>query len=66
MPDALLTPEELRQRLNCGLSTVYRLTAKGILPAVKIPGTSLVRFRRESVEKLLAEWESNGGRRKRR
>ena len=64
MADGLLTPEEAADLLKCGLSTVYRLAGAGTLPAVKIPGLSLVRFRRERIQALLVEWEG-GARRKR-
>ncbi len=66
MPEPLLKPEEVRALLKVGLSTVYRLSASGILPTVKIPGTSLVRFKAERVEELLRQWERNGNGRGRR
>lgn len=60
MPDPLLRPRQVAQLLAVGLSTVYRLAEAEILPSVKIPGTNLVRFRRERVEELLRRWERNG------
>lgn len=65
MAEPLLTPKEVRCLLNVGLSTVYRLAGAGILPIVKIPGTGLVRFRRERVEELVRQWERNGRGRRR-
>ncbi len=65
MAESLLKPSDVRQLLNVGLSTVYRLAAKGVLPTVKIPGAGLVRFKAERVEALLRQWEQNGRRRRR-
>jgi len=64
MTDPLATPREVAQLLACGVSTVYRLCAAGVLPVVKIPGTALVRFRRDRLEGLLKTWEEQGGRRR--
>lgn len=64
MAEALLRPRQVAQLLGVGTSTVYRLAGQGILPTVRIPNTSLVRFRRERVEQLLRAWETNGRRRK--
>jgi excisionase family DNA binding protein len=66
MPEPLLKPEDVRKRLNVGLSTVYRLAAQGTLPAVKIPGTALVRFNAERVEALLRQWGTAGRRQRNR
>lgn len=71
MSERLERPKEIAVLLNCGVSTVYRLAATGVLPAVKVPGTNLVRFRREVIEQLVRQWELNGngrvrGRRSRR
>ncbi len=66
MPEALLRPREVSQMLSIGISTVYRLAESGTLPTVRVPGTNLVRFRRERVEVLLRRWEINNGERRRR
>ncbi len=60
MGDPLLTPKDVKALLSVGLRTVYSLAERGTLPTVKIPGTALVRFRRERVEELLKRWERNG------
>jgi len=60
MSERLEKPKEIAALLNCGVSTVYRLAAAGVLPAVKVPGTNLVRFRREVIERLVRQWELNG------
>lgn len=71
MSDHLEKPKAIAALLNCGVSTVYRLAATGKLPSVKVPGTNLVRFRREAIEQLVRQSELNGkgrvrGRRTRR
>ena len=58
------TPREVAARLNCGLSTVYRLIARGVIPSITIPTTGLVRVPMERFENLLRQWESEGRRRR--
>ncbi len=53
----LLKPREVARLLGIGLSSVYRLAERKTLPAIKIPGTKVVRFRRERVEELVRRWE---------
>jgi len=62
MSGDLLRPREVARILGVGISSVYRLAARGTLPAVKVPGTSLVRFRRDRIERLIQSWERNGAR----
>ncbi len=52
---ALLKPEDVAQRLNVALVTIYKWAHSGRLPCIKL-GKS-VRFRQESVEKLLDQRE---------
>ncbi len=66
VPEALLRPREVAQMLNIGISTVYRLAESGTLPTVRVPGTNLVRFRRQRVELLLQRWEANTNGRRRK
>lgn len=54
-PVGLLKPEDVAKRLNVALVTVYKWAHSGRLPCIKL-GKS-VRFRHESVEKLLNEQE---------
>ena len=65
MATPLLRPRDVQKLLAVDLSTVYRLAAAGTLPTVKVPGTSLVRFRAEHIETLLRRWETNGRRKDR-
>ncbi len=67
-PEPLLRPRDVARLLSIGTSTVYRLAEAGVLPTVKIPGTTHVRFKAERVEELLKQWSRNGngnGRRRR-
>ncbi len=57
--EALLRPREVARMLSIGVSSVYRLAESATLPTVRVPGTNLVRFRRERVEVLLRRWETN-------
>ncbi len=66
VPEALLRPREVAVMLSIGVSSVYRLAESGTLPTVRVPGTNLVRFRRERVEVLLRRWETNNGERRNR
>ncbi len=63
MSSPLVKPREVAQLLGIGLSSVYRLAERGTLPTVQIPGTHIIRFRRERVETLMKAWEQNGRRR---
>ena len=49
--DKLLTPKDLAESLQVGLSTVYQWVNYGFVPCVKIG--SLVRFREAEIEKWL-------------
>ncbi len=51
----LLKPEDIAQRLNVALSTVYKWAHAGTLPCIKLGRA--VRFRPESLEKLLDRQE---------
>jgi len=42
--DTLLTTEQLRQKLQVSRRTISNWRERGILPAIKLPGASLVRF----------------------
>ncbi len=66
MPAPLGTPHDVKHRMNCGLATVYRLAERGVLPTVKIPGTTLIRFDMEKIEVLLQRWGQNGNGRRRK
>ncbi len=66
MGEFLLRPREVAAMLSIGVSSVYRLAESGTLPTVRVPGTNLVRFRRERVEVLLRRWETNNGERRSR
>ena len=57
----LMKPKEVAELLGIGESSVYRLAERGTLPTVKIPGTKMVRFRRERVEELVRRWERKNG-----
>lgn len=37
--ETLLTPDQVKEKLQIGISTVYHLAHKGILPGIKIGGT---------------------------
>ncbi len=60
----LMKPQEVAELLGIGVSSVYRLAERGTLPTVKIPGTKVVRFRRERVEEFVRRWEHKNDRRK--
>jgi len=57
-------PREVADRLQCGLSTVYRLIERGVIPSVTIPTTGIVRVPWDRFENLLREWERDGRRRR--
>ena len=59
----ILTMRETANLLRVGQATAYRLVSQGILPAVKIPGTTITRVRRAALDALLDQWEQ-GRRRK--
>ena len=59
--DRLLLPREVAERLRCSLRTIWRLRAKGVLPAVKIAGTDATRFRLSDVRKILELGGQTGG-----
>jgi excisionase family DNA binding protein len=45
------------KRVGIGASTMYRLIDEGVVPAVRVPKTSIVRVRRETLERVLKAWE---------
>jgi len=51
-PDEILTIEEVAAYLKAGRRTVYRLAAKGQIPAFKLGGTW--RFRRTELDQWIA------------
>lgn len=51
--ETLLTPEQVKQKLQIGISTVYHLAHKGILPGIKIGGT--LRFSPKVLKKYLED-----------
>ena len=61
MSTTLLKAKDVAKMLGIGESSVYRMVQKGILPAVKVPGTRLerpsIRFRQERIETLMRSWE---------
>ena len=59
-------PREVADRLQCGLSTVYRLIERGVIPSVTIPTTGIVRVPWDRFENVLRQWESEGRHRRRR
>jgi excisionase family DNA binding protein len=65
-PQAILTVPEGAAYMRLGGSTLYRLIARGVVPAIKVPGTAIVRLRREVLDGLLRQWEQSGRRRGRR
>lgn len=52
-PSKYLSPAETSECLRVTDRTVRNYVARGILPAYRISGSRLVRFRREDVEALL-------------
>lgn len=46
------------------IPTAYRLAIRGVLPYLRVPGTKIMLFPRERVEKIIRSWETAGGRRK--
>jgi excisionase family DNA binding protein len=61
---AILTMREAAAFLRIGQATAYRLTAQGILPSIRIPGTTVTRVRRSVLDALLQQWEQGGRRRR--
>ena len=56
--EPLLTAEDVSRLLNLKVPTIYDAVAKGRLPAVRLwRGTrrSVIRFRRQDIEKLIRE-----------
>jgi len=58
--EPLLHAKQVACILKIQLCTVYDLARKGTLPSVRV-GSRIVRFRKSSIEKWLADHESGGG-----
>ena len=58
MNDEILTLKEVAQYLKLAEKTAYRLAAEGKLPGFKVGGSW--RFKREEIEKWIAEQSSAG------
>ena len=56
--DKLLTPKDLSESLQVGLSTVYQWVNYGFVPCVKLG--SLVRFREAEIEQWLRKRQREG------
>ena len=41
--------------MNCSTVTIRRMTKRGDLPVVKLPGTRLVRFRPSTLQRVISE-----------
>ncbi len=65
-PECLyVTLEDFDPLYRIATSTAYRLAIEGKLPYLRVPGKKTMLFPRARVERILASWEANGGRRKR-
>lgn len=51
--ETLLKPEEVAEKLRIGVSTVYHLAHRGVLPGIKIGGT--LRFSPQHLAKYINE-----------
>ena len=49
---------------HLSVATTYRLAINKVLPFIRPPGTRAMLFPRARVERILASWENNGGRRR--
>ena len=58
MPESLLTPQQLADKLGVKISTVYHWSHIGYIPTVKLG--NLIRFRWSSVNRWLEKKESKG------
>ena len=56
-PEKLITPREAAEILNVDPATVRRCVRLGLLPARRLP-SGYIRLRREDVEKLLRDEDS--------
>jgi excisionase family DNA binding protein len=61
---AVMTFEEGADYMTVGKSTFYRLADRGVIPTIRVPGTSIRRVRRAVLDALLSEWENDGRRRR--
>ena len=53
----LLTEIQTAERLGVHFNTVKKLVRDGVLKRVKMPGVRSVRYRAETVDALIREWE---------
>ncbi len=60
MSSELLTTTEVAEMLRVSRSTVTRYVRLGQLPAIRLP-SGYLRFRRQDVEKILAQGSDNAG-----
>ena len=56
--ETLLKPEEVAEKLRIGVSTVYHLVHKGVLPGIKIGGT--LRFSPQVLAKYVRDLGESG------
>jgi len=55
---------DFRPLYNLPVQTAFRLAVRGVIPFIRVPGTKVMLFPRARVERLIASWEGNGGRRR--
>jgi excisionase family DNA binding protein len=49
----LMTPSQVAKELGIGRSTAYRLLTQGAIPTLRVPGTKILRVRRQDFERAL-------------
>ncbi len=56
--DALWTPQQVAQYLNVSRSWVYQKAEAGMIPLIRMPGSSLLRFEPAAIRAYArGEWE---------
>jgi len=57
-PEALWTPQQVAEYLKVSRSWVYQKAETGLIPVIRLPGSSLLRFEPEAIRAFaLGKWE---------
>ena len=57
-PEALWTPQQVAEYLKVSRSWVYQKAEAGLIPVIRLPGSSLLRFEPEAIRAFAqGKWE---------
>jgi excisionase family DNA binding protein len=59
IPEGLMSLQDAARLMACSTVTVRRMAKRGDIPATKLPGSRLVRFRRSIIQRVIESGEKH-------